>query len=309
MAEIARTFTKAALQRITSGSEGAKLIGANIATYTGTTVQALLQELATNLNAKVGTADSRLSDARTPTDASVTAAKAASGHIIPIICTSGTRPATAAVGQLIRETDTGLAFYNSGTVGTPVWSRSEPNATTTLLGLGQLATNAEAETGTDTTKITSPSRVHRIAKGIGTFRAYKSAATQSITVATNTKITFDAEDWDFSGWYDPATSRFTPQRAGWYMIGMGIRYASGEDTNRYDTWIAKNGTLTTIAATLDNRGASGTGQISQVGWAPVLFNGTSDFIEGAVFVSAGTTRTISTGAHLTWLAGFPIYFT
>ena len=250
MAEIARTFTKAALSRIAAANQGAKLIGATLTGYTSTHVQGLLEELATTVAAKIGTTDARLTDNRTPLDSSVTTAK---------------------------------------------------------LAASVLATDAEALAGSDASKIIAPARYKHLAN-VGTFKAYKSATTQSVTVATNTKVTFDAEDLDYSNWYDTATSRFTPQRAGWYLIGMGIRYSAGEDTQRYDTWIAKNGTLTTIAATLDNRGASGTGQISQVAWAPVLFNGTTDFIEGAVFVSGGTTRTISTGSTLTWLAGFPIYF-
>lgn len=47
------------------------------------------------------------------------------------------------------------------------------------------------------------------------FRAYRNAAA---SYATGAPIVFDTKDYDPSNWYDPATGRFTPKIAGWYLL-------------------------------------------------------------------------------------------
>jgi hypothetical protein len=66
--------------------------------------------------------DARLSDQRTPTDGSVTAAKMAADNKGVVICTSTTRPANPVEGQHIYETDTDATLKNTGTAQSPVWS-------------------------------------------------------------------------------------------------------------------------------------------------------------------------------------------
>lgn len=62
--------------------------------------------------------DTRLSDTRTPTDATVTQAKMASGLRVPVVCTSGTRPGSPSEGDMIWETNTDkLLMYANGTAG------------------------------------------------------------------------------------------------------------------------------------------------------------------------------------------------
>lgn len=64
------------------------------------------------------------------------------------ICTSATRPSTPFDGQPIYETDTNL-FY-AWVEG--AWTLTTPAASTTLAGKVELATSAEAITGTDTVR-------------------------------------------------------------------------------------------------------------------------------------------------------------
>jgi len=58
------------------------------------------------------------------------------------------------------------------------------------------------------------------------FGAYLNA-NQSISSATNTKITFNSEYWDSDGKFDTSTNRFTPGIAGKYFFNSSLRYDNG----------------------------------------------------------------------------------
>ncbi len=68
------------------------------------------------------------------------------------ICTSSTRPASPWDGQPIYETDTNL--HRSWVEG--AWTDITPDATTTVKGKVELATNSEATTGSSTTLAVTP---------------------------------------------------------------------------------------------------------------------------------------------------------
>lgn len=90
--------------------------------------------------------DGRLSDTRTPTDGSVSLAKAAANVVLPLIVTSLTRPASAKHGQLIFETDTNSWLKNTATADPPAWS----NVDTT--GGGGGSAHVLRDEGTDKTQ-------------------------------------------------------------------------------------------------------------------------------------------------------------
>ncbi len=73
------------------------------------------------------------------------------------------------------------------------------------------------------------------------FVAYKTSD-QSISHATETKVTFTGEQLDTDSTYDTGNSRFTPGVAGYYFIGAFWRYNTGTDFSQ-PTWsLFKNGT-------------------------------------------------------------------
>lgn len=116
------------------------------------------------------------------------------------------------------------------------------------------------------------------------FAAYKSTAQTGITATTWTKVTFDTERFDTAGNF--ASSRFTPTTAGYYQINSLLLTADGGNIT---TAYYKNGSAYT-----------------RIGYAPspsgnewihtspslIYFNGSSDYLEIYVYMSAGSARTI-----------------
>jgi|SRR5215213_742594 len=244
MSEIARTFTKAALSRISAGTQGAKLIGATLAGYSGLNVQDLLDELKTAVASKVSTSDARLSDARTPVQ-----------------------------------------------------------ATETVVGGGEVATTTEARTGTDDQRIMTPLKAIQL-RSLGAFRASKSANQTGIVTSTNTKITYDTEELDASGWYDPTTSRFTPLRAGWYRIRAQARIASSVDATKIEMFVYKNGTFSSELGRFTLMPSATAQLASGVVDTLVSFNGTTDFVEIGIFQTSGANAQVNLGTSHTFIEGY-----
>ena len=79
----------------------------------------------------------------------------------------------------------------------------------------------------------------------GAFSAYKSVNQNDIADLTDVKVTFDTEEWDQAGWYDPTTSRYTPAKIGLYSFTICITISPTVDQRR-------------IAAKLFRRNSAGT---------------------------------------------------
>jgi hypothetical protein len=74
------------------------------------------------------------------------------------------------------------------------------------------------------------------------FSAYRETSVQNISAGTNTKIQFNAEDFDTDSCYDNTTNyRFTPNKAGKYQVNF-VLYIEATGNNSW-SYIYKNGTL------------------------------------------------------------------
>ena len=110
-------------------------------------------------------------------------------------------------------------------------------------------------------------------KGNPAFRVHKNNATQSATVNTWTKITWDTASYEQDCSFDFTNSKIIPPVAGYYLITSGIAMGA-TGTNQLALNIYKNGSAdTTISNRYLAEGASANG--SQV----VYVNGTSDYLE------------------------------
>lgn len=150
MTEIGRTFLKTALQRASSGTEGARLIGSQLTGIAGSTVQAMLEGLKTAVDSKLSSSDASVTNTRVPTDLSVTNAKVS---------------ATAAIDEskLALATDAAAGTGSRRTLGTGATqappgndSRFTTAASETVAAHAELATQAETDTGTDDLRIVTP---------------------------------------------------------------------------------------------------------------------------------------------------------
>jgi hypothetical protein len=124
------------------------------------------------------------------------------------------------------------------------------------------------------------------------FSAYFNGSSQSISASTWTKVTMNAEDFDTNTNYDPTTNyRFTPTVAGYYQITSSVFFSIGASATGASIAIYKNGSIYKGAATYSLTNGGMEGSIS----LPILFNGSTDYVEVYVWVSAaGTTVTGST---------------
>ena len=107
------------------------------------------------------------------------------------------------------------------------------------------------------------------------FSAY-SAAAQSISSATYTKVTFDTEEFDTNNNF--ASSRFTPTVAGYYQITGGIQIAA-------TTWsqlvFYKNGSVFKYGSQ-----STSISYVTNNATALIYFNGTTDYVELYALVGA-----------------------
>ena len=116
------------------------------------------------------------------------------------------------------------------------------------------------------------------------FKAYKSAAQNGVGHNSTTKITFETEVYDTDSCYNTSNSRFTPTRAGYYLIIAQIELSGAVDENRVMGILWKNGS--TLSEGNNSSGNNnGVFPSSRSAWL-VPCNGSSDYIEIAAYGSA-----------------------
>lgn len=133
--------------------------------------------------------------------------------------------------------------------------------------------------------------------------AYTSAA-QSIPNNVTTVVAFDAEyeDWLGAGVAGAAhdlvtnNSRIKPGVAGKYRVTANLNTTGGSATGMAATYINRNGT--TIVGQSE---APPTGSLYSSVSSDVYLNGTTDYVEMAVFQNSGGTRALVTGQYGTFL--------
>jgi hypothetical protein len=114
------------------------------------------------------------------------------------------------------------------------------------------------------------------------FSAYGVAVNQTLVASTDTKITFNTEEYDTDGCF--TNSRFTPTKAGYYVISayFSINAPSSATTRMY---LFKNGALYKY---LESKYA-GTGDDDMGGTAQVYLNGSTDYVEIYALSTQATT--------------------
>lgn len=198
-----------------------------------------------------GTNDPRMTDARAPTahatthqpggtDAMAVDAVAATGSLR----TLGTGAQQAAAGSHVNSRD------------------GHPLATSTLDGFIAAADKAKLDALSS--------------QAVGFFSAYKSTDQLDIANNTNVKVTFETEEFDVSGWYDPATSRYTPQKAGYYQFWSCLAIGPCVDQKLFAGKLFKNGAQLKYFLQIHT---SGTSTLIASGTAAGYANGTTDYFE------------------------------
>jgi hypothetical protein len=123
------------------------------------------------------------------------------------------------------------------------------------------------------------------------FSAFQSVAQTGISAGTQTKVTYNAEEFDTNSNF--ASSRFTPTVAGYYQIGGSVY---PDTTQVMVVTIYKNGSAYRI---LGNSNTSAFGCIS--GNSLCYANGTTDYFEIYVYLVSGGSLDATTSR--TWFTG------
>ena len=126
------------------------------------------------------------------------------------------------------------------------------------------------------------------------FSAYQSSS-QALSAAVNTKVTLTSEDFDTASCF--ASSRFTPNIAGYYQFNGGVRTDS--TIAAFQGKIVKNGTTEIAAGSFTNNSLLA---FQSVCSGLVYLNGSTDYVE--LFVYSSQAVSTATGASSTYLQGF-----
>lgn len=117
------------------------------------------------------------------------------------------------------------------------------------------------------------------------------------TGGINNKIQFTTEVFDTAGWFDNVTNfRYTPQVAGYYEVVLEVAAAMGVDTPQ--ATIGKNGGA--LFSGNYSAVAPGVGVYVSGVAALVYCNGSTDYIEGYIYLPAAVT-VINGGASTTFM--------
>jgi len=153
-----------------------------------------------------------------------------------------------------------------------------PSASQTVQGIIEIATDAEVQAGTDTVRAVTPAGLLNTLNNKPCFSAYRATSQQAISSATNTKVQFNAEEFDTGNAYDSTTNfRFQPTVAGKYIISTGVALSS---TANILLQLYKNGSSYKTLGTITNvlmTNCNGSGIVDM--------NGSTDYIEIYVYSS------------------------
>jgi hypothetical protein len=107
------------------------------------------------------------------------------------------------------------------------------------------------------------------------FRAVPTGAQTIASSAVMTKVNFGAETFDTANFFDIATSRFTPNVAGYYAVSWVLRCNGSSTMTGCTSELRKNGATYGVGSF----GAAVTNYGQTVGADRVYMNGTTDYLE------------------------------
>ncbi|WP_342711513.1 hypothetical protein AAFG13_06635 [Bradyrhizobium sp. B124] len=138
----------------------------------------------------------------------------------------------------------------------------------------------------------------------GVFAVDRNGVNQTgLTAASYNKIQFTNKVKDANSWFDGVTNfRYMPQIAGTYQIGLAVGTLTGTNGETSQACIYKNGSLLKVSNYLNVSSAGG--------WntevvAAIPMNGTTDYIEGFIYMPTGLTTLLGL-VDRTFMYGFRI---
>jgi hypothetical protein len=179
------------------------------------------------------------------------------------------------------------------TTGDTIYSSS--GSTPARLGIGTAGQVLQVNSGA-----TAPEWAAPASSSGPTFKAFRNTSAQAVAQNTYTKVQFNAESWDTDNCFDSTTNyRFTPNKAGYYSLisRLGIDQSTN---NLVSIELYKNGAAIDV---LQYGSPTNSTDYIKGNSAIAFANGTTDYFEVYVYLSANTTRNIDTGVAWTVFTG------
>lgn len=133
-----------------------------------------------------------------------------------------------------------------------------------------------------------------------TFQAYRTTSDQTMTQNAYTKVQFNAEDWDSDSCYSTANHRFTPNKSGYYLLTVAC-FTGAAAAGSVDLSFYKNGVTNQTDGFRGN--ATGANFVA-LGTNLIYFNGTTDYVEIYIYMSASTPKVWSrSNSDCTYFSG------
>ena len=132
------------------------------------------------------------------------------------------------------------------------------------------------------------------------FRAYANSTTTIGGSGSATKITLGGEDYDTANCF--ASSRFTPNVAGYYQINAAALLAAGSGTPGapfFAVLVYKNGAFV-LGGSHSNAADSRSSTVSDL----IYLNGTTDYLELYANQFSGGDKTVISSQQWTFMSGF-----
>ena len=131
---------------------------------------------------------------------------------------------------------------------------------------------------------------------IGACLVAEKTTTQTVNSGTQTVVApFNAATLDTQSGFNATTGRYTPTKAGWYMVLGQVRYNAVFTASVVEARILKNGSL--IRETVGQTTSSPYMEVT----ALVYCNGTSDYVELYAYHNKGSSTTIQGQLHIAYL--------
>jgi hypothetical protein len=149
--------------------------------------------------------------------------------------------------------------------------------------------------------VTVPAKTGTMAMDGPAFSAYL-ASNQTISNATDTKVSFDTETFDVGSCYDTTNKRFTPNVAGYYFVSINVPSAGpGTYTGTLAILVKlyKNGSNVEQLGNLFASSSYPQLNVSKL----IYLNGSTDYIEAYVYTTAGG-LTLQGGSAFSHFEGF-----
>jgi hypothetical protein len=142
-------------------------------------------------------------------------------------------------------------------------------------------------------------RIERLERGVngayGSFSVYRNAA---LSLSTNAVVTFDAEEWDYPGWYNTSNGRWTPTEAGIYRLNAALQMNG--TASSVNPMVRKNGAVIKQGtAYLKADFSNPIGIVS----ALVQANGSTDYFEISISHNGSGSQALTVGAASCYFQG------